>query len=164
MGGGMDLESRTLEIGREFLADVRRRRAEVFSRRFWSDRFMQRAMQDDAFKVQLFRFVDAFPALRSPAAVYDCLVECLAQPGVTLPPGMEIGLKAGGLAKGMLTKTIGRWIAAIAGNFIAGSDAAAALPKLHERWRQASPSPSTCWARRASVRSRRPSISGDISI
>ncbi len=136
MGSGMDLESRTREIGRELLADVRQRRDEVFSRRFWSDRFMQRAMQDDAFKVQLFRFVDVFPALRSPEAVYDCLVEYLSQPGVTLPPGMEIGLKAGSLAKGMLSKTIGRWIAAIAGNFIAGADAASALPKLHARWRQ----------------------------
>ena len=125
----IDLDSRTLDIGRELLAEVRERRTEWFSRRFWSDRLMQRAMRDDAFKVQLFRFVDAFPALRSPAAVYDCLVEYLTQPGVTLPPGMDLGLKAGGLAKGLLTKTTGRWIAAIAGNFIAGGDAASALPQ-----------------------------------
>ena len=78
----------------------------MFSARFWSDRLMHWAMKDPAFKVELFRFVDAFPMLKSPASVHEYLVEYLTQPGVTLPPGMELGLKAGGLAKGLLSGTI----------------------------------------------------------
>ena len=93
-------------------------------------------MNDPAFKVELFRFVDAFPMLKSPASVHECLVEYLTQPGVTLPPGMELGLKAGGLAKGLLSGTIGHWIGALAGNFIAGTDAASALPKLEQLWQR----------------------------
>ena len=78
----------------------------VFSARFWSDQLMNWAMKDPAFKVQLFRFVDVFPMLRTPALVHDYLIDYLSQPGVTLPPGMDLGLKAGGLAKGLMAKTI----------------------------------------------------------
>ena len=131
-----DLELRTQQIGRELLQQSRQQRAGVFSSRHWSDRLVLWAMKDEAFKVALFRFIDAFPTLQSPAAVHEDLVEYLSQPGVTLPPGMELGLKAGHLAKGMLARSIGHWIAAVAGNFIAGADAAAALPKLQQIWQR----------------------------
>ena len=38
------------------------------------------------FKVQMFRFVDAFPMLRTPETVFDHLQDYLSQPGVTVPP------------------------------------------------------------------------------
>ena len=93
-------------------------------------------MSDPAFKVQLFRFVDLFPMLKTDKQVYECLVEYLGQPGVRLPGWMGFGLKAGGLAKGALAAAVTGRIKAMAGNFIAGADAAAALPKLEELWDQ----------------------------
>ena len=48
----------------------------------------------------------SFPMLHTPEQVYEYLVEYLGQPGVSLPPGIDLGLKAGGLAKGLLAKTI----------------------------------------------------------
>ena len=134
--GRGSVESLTRQIGGQLLQQARQQRSGMFSARFWSDRLMHWAMKDPAFKVELFRFVDAFPMLKSPASVHECLVEYLTQPGVTLPPGMELGLKAGGLAKGLLSGTIGRWIATLAGNFIAGTDAASALPKLEQLWQR----------------------------
>ena len=106
----------------------------VFSARFWNDQLMNWAMKDPAFKVQLFRFIDVFPMLRTPALVHDYLTDYLSQPGVTLPPGMDLGLKVGGLAKGLMAKTIAGRITAMAGNFIAGVDAATALPTLQKLW------------------------------
>ncbi len=50
----------------------------------------------------------------------------LTQPGVTLPPGMDTGLRAGGVAKGLMTKTISSQIKSMASKFIAGTDANAA--------------------------------------
>ncbi|MBN1911000.1 MAG: proline dehydrogenase family protein [Pirellulales bacterium] len=127
-----------MAIGRSLLADARQYRTGWFSAKFWSDQLMNFAMKDPAFKVQLFRFVDAFPMLKSPEAVYDCLTDYLGQPGVKLPPGMDLGLKAGGLAKGILTKTISNRIGALAGNFIAGTDAASTLPRLRKLWKDGS--------------------------
>ncbi|NUQ65505.1 MAG: bifunctional proline dehydrogenase/L-glutamate gamma-semialdehyde dehydrogenase [Pirellulales bacterium] len=129
-----DLESRVSEIGRELLDDARRRRSGLLSPQFWSDQLMQWAMRAPAFKVQLFRFVDVFPMLKTPEQVHAYLVDYLTQPGVTLPSTMELGLKAGSLAKGVLAKTIANRITALAGNFIAGGDPETAIPKLLRRW------------------------------
>ncbi len=126
----------TTRIGRELLEHARGRRAGLLSARFWSEELMNWAMKDPAFKVQMFRFVDVFPMLDTPAKVHDYLVDYLTQPGVTLPPGMDLGLKAGGLAKGIMAKTIAGRITAMAGNFIAGIDAESAVSKLHGLWKE----------------------------
>lgn len=130
----LDTESLTGEIGRELLREARGHRSGLFSSRFWSDQLMGWAMKDPAFRVQLFRFVDVFPMLDTPGKVHDCLVEYLSQPGVKLPPGLALGLKAGSVAKGLMARTIAGRITAMAGTFIAGTDAASAVPKLQKLW------------------------------
>ncbi|MHC4399146.1 MAG: proline dehydrogenase family protein [Planctomycetota bacterium] len=130
------IERRVEEIGTDLLDRARRRRAGVFSSRFWSDKLMSWAMKDPGFKVQLFRFVDVFPMLRTSRQVYDYLVDYLGRLGDSLPGWMRLGMKAGGLAKGVLTKTIANRITAMAGNFIAGADAVSALPVLRKRWKK----------------------------
>lgn len=129
-----EIERRVRQLGGELLQRARQHRAGVLSSRFWSDWLMSWAMKEPAFKVQLFRFVDVFPMLRTPQQVYDYLVDYLTQPGVSLPPWMDFGLKIGANAKGMLARSIGNRITAMAGNFIAGADAAAALARLRKRW------------------------------
>jgi RHH-type proline utilization regulon transcriptional repressor/proline dehydrogenase/delta 1-pyrroline-5-carboxylate dehydrogenase len=131
-----DIERRATQIGRELLHAAREHRAGPLSARFWSDRLMQWTMQDPAFKVQLFRFIDVFPMLRTSAQVHDYLRDYLSQPGVTLPAGMELGLKAGRLAKGLMAKTIAGQITAIAQHFIAGTDVPSALPTLERLWNE----------------------------
>ena len=135
----------------QLLAAAREQSTGVLSARFWSNRLLAWAMSDPGFKVQLFRFVDAFPMLQTPAEVYQGLVEYLDRPEVKLPAGMELGLKMGSLAKGVLARTVAAQIRVMAGNFIAGHDVATALPKLRRRWRRAWPRASTCWARPASA-------------
>ena len=129
-----NVERRTAEIGRGLLKSAREYRSGIFSARFWNDQLMNWAMKDPNFKVQLFRFIDVFPMLRTPALIHDYLTDYLSQPGVTLPPGMELGLKAGGLAKGLMAKTIAGRITSMASNFMAGVDAATALPYLKKLW------------------------------
>jgi RHH-type proline utilization regulon transcriptional repressor/proline dehydrogenase/delta 1-pyrroline-5-carboxylate dehydrogenase len=124
----------TEQIGNDLLVIARQQRHGILSSRFWSDRLMRWAMTDPAFKVQLFRFVDALPMLSSPASIHRHLIEYLSQPGVTLPPGLDLGLKIGGMAKGLLAATVVNRIKALAGNFIAGTDAASALRSLRILW------------------------------
>jgi len=126
------LEQRTQRLGRELLSEMRRRR----DRATWSDRLMDWAMRDEAFKVQMFRFVDVFPTLGSPQQIHDVLTDYLAQPGVQSPPGLGWGMKAGGFLKGTLATTVQRQIEGMARRFIAGRDAAEALPKLEALWQQ----------------------------
>ena len=129
-------EQRILEIGNELLADARKARTGVMSSAFWSDKLMNWAMKDEGFKVQLFRFIDTFPTLKTPEQVHSHLMDYLSQPGVTLPSGMGVGLKAGGLLKKTLTKTISSQIESMAARFIAGTDATSALPQIRALWDQ----------------------------
>src|SRR5690606_15069707 len=77
-----------------------------------------------------------FPVLRSPGQIHAHLVQYLTQPGVTPPPGLNIGLKAGGMMKGSLASTVTSQVTAMAKRFIAGKDLADALPVLSANWQQ----------------------------
>ncbi len=128
-------EEHIMQIGSTMLDIAKDHKAGLLSAKFYQDKLMDWSMKDHNFKVQLFRFVDAFPTLTTPEMVHDHLVDYLTQPGVKAPPFMDLGLKAGGVAKGMMAKTISSQIKNMAGNFIAGTDASDALPMLSKLWK-----------------------------
>lgn len=128
-------EENIMRIGAQMLEIAKGHKAGLLSAKFYQDKLMDWSMKDHNFKVQLFRFVDAFPTLTTPEMVHDHLVDYLTQPGVKAPPFMDLGLKAGGVAKGMMAKTISTQIKNMAGNFIAGTDASDALPMLTKLWK-----------------------------
>ncbi|HYD01694.1 MAG TPA: proline dehydrogenase family protein [Phycisphaerales bacterium] len=128
-------EARILAIGTELLDKARAHKSGVLSSAFYSDALMNWSMKDHNFKVQMFRFVDAFPVLHDNDDIYDHLQDYLSQPGVTVPGVIATALAAGKLAKGMAVKTIRGQIEGMAGRFIAGTDAASALPNLKELWK-----------------------------
>ncbi|MCE9620411.1 MAG: proline dehydrogenase family protein [Planctomycetes bacterium] len=130
------LEALIQAKGRAILERARSRKSGMLSAQFWSDKLMDWSMKDAAFKVQLFRFVDAFPMLKTADQVHEHLTDYLTQPGVKLPPGLDLGLKAGGLAKGLMTKTMSNQITGMAEKFIAGTDAKSALPQLERMWKE----------------------------
>lgn len=125
-------EQRIFELGSELLDASKRHRSGMLSAKFYSEKLMAWSMQDHDFKVNLFRFVDVFPSLRSSEQVHEHLVDYLTQPGVTLPAGMGAGLKVGGVAKGLMTSTITGQIKSMGEKFIAGTDAESAMPRLRQ--------------------------------
>ncbi len=127
-------EARILEIGAEMLTRARVHKTGVLSAKFYSDALMEWSMKDPNFKVQMFRFVDCFPMLKTPEDVFEHLSDYLSQPGVTVPGAIAAALKAGGIAKGLAAKTISGQITGMASKFIAGTDAASALPRLKQLW------------------------------
>ena len=69
------LEKRIEEKGREIyghMADVSR---SIFNPDWWSSHLMEWAMKDESFKVQLFRFVDVLPVLKTQKQVTQLLFE-----------------------------------------------------------------------------------------
>ena len=131
---GSELEPRIRTLGTELLNAARGHKASVFSRQFYSDALMEWSMKDPAFKVQMFRFVDAFPMLKTSEAIHEHLDDYLSQPGVTVPGVIAGALKAGKLVKSASAAIISRQITGMASKFIAGTDAASALPGLRELW------------------------------
>jgi RHH-type transcriptional regulator, proline utilization regulon repressor / proline dehydrogenase / delta 1-pyrroline-5-carboxylate dehydrogenase len=133
-GGNAAGEPRLFEIGADFLRRARAHKTGVLSAKFYSDALMEWSMKDPNFKVQLFRFVDCFPMLKTPEDVYDHLTDYLSQPGVTTPGVIDAAIKAGKLAKGIAAGQIGKQITGMASKFIAGTDASSALPGLRRLW------------------------------
>ena len=99
------------------------------------DQLADWAMQDTGFKVNLFRFIDVYPKLQHDTdLVYAVLMEYLTQPGVNMPAGASAMLKMGAIAKGLVNQQLRGNIEAMAARYIAGVDAAQALPHLQKRW------------------------------
>jgi RHH-type transcriptional regulator, proline utilization regulon repressor / proline dehydrogenase / delta 1-pyrroline-5-carboxylate dehydrogenase len=122
------------QLGREMLDRARGHKTGLLSAKFYSDALMEWSMKDPAFKVQMFRFVDCFPVLKDTDDIYNHLEDYLGQPGVTVPGVIAAAMKAGKLAKGLAVSQIKSQIEGMAGKFIAGTDAASALPNLRKSW------------------------------
>jgi RHH-type transcriptional regulator, proline utilization regulon repressor / proline dehydrogenase / delta 1-pyrroline-5-carboxylate dehydrogenase len=134
MAGNTPRETRIFDLGSDLLKRARGHKSGVLSAQFYSDALMNWSMKDQNFKVQLFRFVDAFPMLKNAEAIHDHLDDYLTQPGVTVPGPIAAALKAGALLKSVSAGMISKQITGMASKFIAGTDAASALPGLKELW------------------------------
>jgi RHH-type proline utilization regulon transcriptional repressor/proline dehydrogenase/delta 1-pyrroline-5-carboxylate dehydrogenase len=74
-------QERILAVGGALLERARAQGGGLLSGRLYSDALMLWALKDPAFKVRLFRFVDAYPCLRKPEEVLAHLQDELQQGG-----------------------------------------------------------------------------------
>ncbi len=88
------IEARTREIGTSLFANLDRSQPHVFQRRWWDDRIMSWAMNDEALKVEMFRFVDVLPMLGGGDSVVAHLDEYLhdVQDRLPMPARVALGL------------------------------------------------------------------------
>ncbi|NOX55646.1 MAG: L-glutamate gamma-semialdehyde dehydrogenase [Planctomycetes bacterium] len=70
-----EVEAKTQSLGRQLWSQLARRRPSIFERRWWDDRILYWAMSDESVKVQMFRFVDVLPMLRTHEAITRHLQE-----------------------------------------------------------------------------------------
>ena len=54
------LEARIEALGRQIFTGMEKQSPSVFNKDFWSGKMMEWSMKDEAFKIQMFRFVDVF--------------------------------------------------------------------------------------------------------
>jgi RHH-type proline utilization regulon transcriptional repressor/proline dehydrogenase/delta 1-pyrroline-5-carboxylate dehydrogenase len=120
------IEASTQEIGRylfEHLADAQ---PGVLERRWWDDRIMAWAIQDESVKVQMFRFIDVLPMLTSSEAVAGHLHEYFNDVRQHLPSAVRLGLAVatpGSIAGRALAIAARRNASGHARRFIAGTTA-----------------------------------------
>jgi RHH-type proline utilization regulon transcriptional repressor/proline dehydrogenase/delta 1-pyrroline-5-carboxylate dehydrogenase len=127
--GELALEERARAIGREVFRAVGRGSSPL-ERGWWDDRAMALTMGDARVKVQLFRFIDALPALTSAESVGLHLREYLDQADDVVPWFMKlgVGLAPVGSLRGSALAWLARFSAThMARKFIAGSTPAEAF-------------------------------------
>jgi RHH-type proline utilization regulon transcriptional repressor/proline dehydrogenase/delta 1-pyrroline-5-carboxylate dehydrogenase len=110
--------------------------ARLFDVSRWSERVMSWAMARPAFKTQLFRFVDVFPALRTSADVARHVSEYFD--GVDIPRALDLGVGVADrvpLGARIEARVARKNILRMAHQFIVGSTADEAVEGLHRLWR-----------------------------
>jgi RHH-type proline utilization regulon transcriptional repressor/proline dehydrogenase/delta 1-pyrroline-5-carboxylate dehydrogenase len=84
------VEDATQEIGRTLWQSLERRRPTIFEQRWWLDHVLEWAMADESVKVQMFRFVDVLPMLRTHEAVTAHLHEYFDEVRTHLPSAARL--------------------------------------------------------------------------
>jgi len=86
------VENLTLEFGRYLWTHLARRSPSIFERRWWDDRILAWAMADESVKVQMFRFIDVLPTLRSRESITRHLQEYFDEVSEHLPRAARLAL------------------------------------------------------------------------
>lgn len=124
------VEQDTQARGRRLLAAIRREEGRGTPVDWLYKQVMALSTRDEGLKVEMFRFVDALPALHTPEAVSTHLGEYLLRPDVPLPrPAASLLrlLSASGPARSLLSRSTHFGAQMMARRFIAGRDAHEAL-------------------------------------
>ncbi|HEV3024660.1 MAG TPA: L-glutamate gamma-semialdehyde dehydrogenase [Pirellulales bacterium] len=124
------IEATTREVGRHIFEHLSHRQPSVLERRWWDDRIMAWAMQDESVKVQMFRFIDVLPMLGTSEATIRHLYEYFHDVERHLPRAVRLGLAVAtprSIAGRALAIAARRNAMGHARRFIAGTTAAEVL-------------------------------------
>ncbi len=130
------LEPAIRRIGEKLAAQCSDHKPTLFSPRRWSNALLNHCMKDEAFKVQLFRFIDVLPALQHDDQVARLLEEYF---GKSLPMesvlqwGMK-ALSATSFGAKLGAKSIRQQVLSMARSFMVGGSVTDAIPTLGELW------------------------------
>jgi RHH-type proline utilization regulon transcriptional repressor/proline dehydrogenase/delta 1-pyrroline-5-carboxylate dehydrogenase len=117
------LERRTREIGRELFERIGGG-PKPWQRAWWEDRFIGGTLDDPLVRVQLFRFIDALPALKTAGSIRRHLAEYLAEAGDRVPWWLRLALSlapAGSLRAEWLAHIAASAAGVMARKFIVGA-------------------------------------------
>ncbi len=129
-----ELNAGIVERGKKIFAGVQDQAPSIFNKERWVGKMMDGIMKSEEFKVNMFRFVDVFPCLRTPELLTGHIKEYFASGGRDMPAILKWGAKSSGLGGrlggAVLGKAIGYNIRDMARQFIVGETAREALKNL----------------------------------
>lgn len=133
-----DFEARVVTRGRQFFDSIKGEAPSVFNKGFWTGKVMDWAMQNEDFKIQLFRFVDVLPYLNTAESLQRHIEEYFSgQESGDIPPVLKWGAeKSGGLFGSFAAKAMGKLIRSniegMARQFIIGQNTKEAVSSLQK--------------------------------
>ncbi|MGC1199620.1 MAG: L-glutamate gamma-semialdehyde dehydrogenase [Geitlerinemataceae cyanobacterium] len=134
-------EAKTQEIAKELLAATQEKRSffdRMRDQMRWDDKLLDWTMSNPGLRVQLFRFIDCLPALRTKAEIAHHLQEYLTVEEVELPDALKklIGFSGGDSMTGQVAATtVSTAVETLAHKYISGENISQVL-KTIERLRK----------------------------
>jgi len=133
------IEAKTQEIAKQLLAATQERKrsffAQVREQMRWDDKLLDWAMSNPGLRVQLFRFIDSLPALRSNSEIARHLQEYLGEESVELPSalkGMLNFTSADSMPGQIAAKTVSTGVETLAHKYIAGENIKQAIKTIEK--------------------------------
>ena len=130
-----DLEQRIRRTGLELYDSTEGQTPSIFEKDYWTGKIIDWCMNDEAFKTEMFRFVDVFPSLGRPEAVAAHLREYFCRPGQNFPQALQWGIRSvspDSMAARVVAKSIAKNIRKMGRQFIVGTDPKQALRELNK--------------------------------
>lgn len=132
----IDLESRIRVRGRELYGFARGNAPVILHKGWWMGKLLNWCMQNEEFKVRLFRFVDVFPFLNTTASLNRHIEEYFGDTIPVLPSLLKRGVKGSALAGAATGKVLAQAmrmsIESMGRQFIVGEDSREALGNLRK--------------------------------
>ena len=134
--GDILLEGEVQKLGRSLHQRLRHKSPGVFDPAFWQGLVLDWAMRDASLKTDLFRLVDALPALSTSSQIARHAREYLLAGDRDLPTGLGLALRAteNPMAAGISAFVIRQNVQRMAERFIVGRDARSARSRLKNLW------------------------------
>ena len=99
------LDQRIITRSKEFFESIKGEAPSIFNKGWWMGKVMDWSMNNESFKVQLFRFIDVLPYLNTSESLTRHIREYFAADDQDVPAVMKWGAKTAGIA-GRLTGTV----------------------------------------------------------
>jgi RHH-type proline utilization regulon transcriptional repressor/proline dehydrogenase/delta 1-pyrroline-5-carboxylate dehydrogenase len=128
-----DIESRIRETGYRLYDLMEGEAGSIFSREYWVGKLFEWCMHNEAFRVQMLRFIDVFPYLKDSDAVIGHIQQYFSDPAINFPSAVNWGIKyvaPSWMTSRIIAGGIGINIAKVARQFIAGTSAKDSRPVL----------------------------------
>src|SRR6266702_4252588 len=129
------LDQKIIARGREFFSTAAGEKPSLFNKGAWMGKVMDWSMQNEQFKTQMFRFVDAFPSLTTGKLLTDHIREYFGEEK-DMPPVLRTGAKMAGMlgsmGGAMLNKVISANIQEMARQFIIGENTREAVENIEK--------------------------------
>lgn len=128
-----EFDKKVMQTGLNLYKMIEGELPSVFKKDFWAGKVMDWCMSNEAFKLQMFRFVDVFPYLSRSESVARHLQEYFCDTEEDFPASLQWGLNKlspSSIAAKLVAKTISANISGMARQFIVGVDARDSLSAL----------------------------------
>ncbi len=130
-----ELNARIVAQGREFFTTIAGEKPSLFNKGAWMGKVMDWSMQNEQFKIQMFRFVDVFPSLTTGRLLTEHIREYFGNEQ-EMPGFMSTGAKVAGMlgsfGGAMLNKVLTSNIEEMARQFIVGETTREAVKNLEK--------------------------------
>lgn len=138
MSTSTSLQAEIERVGRQIfdLIDRKQGPTNFLEKNGFHRRFMEWSMQNEAFKTQMFRFVDVLPTLTSSNDIVRHMAEYLKDANAPVSGLLRGALTLGSVIPAIPAMIIRKNIVELANIFIAGSDGRSALPNLQRIWKE----------------------------